>query len=126
MTVSSPSKRSGKSVKMSAVTSPRSPRGFTIFAIATSSSMSKTARLVLDQVEVKTLALFHPAKIKNTSKRLDRSALTSNQAPVIARCDAHAELHGLPAIRVLGDVDRFRIADKGLNNFFDSFFHLVL
>src|SRR5688572_2468345 len=124
MTVSSPSKRSGKSVKMSAVTSPRSPRGFTIFAIATSSSMPKTAPLVLDQVDVKTLALFHPAKIENTSERLDRSALTSYQTPVIAGRDAHAELHSLAAVRVLRDVDRIRVANEGLNNFFDSFFHL--
>src|SRR4051794_740512 len=89
VTVSSPSNLSGKSVSSSATSSPLIPRGLTILAIATRSSIADA--LVLDQVELKAMVGFLPGDEQDAANGLYRAALAANDTSHIAFADPDLE-----------------------------------
>lgn len=61
---------------------------------------------------------------QNAANRLDRTALTTDDAAHVKFTDANLEAE-VSAVGDLIHLDRISIADKGFHNCFDSFFHFM-
>src|SRR5580765_1513522 len=78
--------------------------------------------LVFDQIELKPLVLLLPGGKKNAADRLDRSALTADDAAHVAIGDTYLDTDVL-AVRTLGHLNGVGFADQRFDDLFYSSFH---
>src|SRR5947209_16294933 len=115
--VSNPSKRSGKSVSRSAITSPRSPR-----VLATRATTTRSSLTSFNNIEHKPAMLLHPGSINQRAQRAHRAALLADHFAHVRL--GHPDFDARHSISFdLTHVHSVSVIDQGFDDHFDSFAH---